>query len=96
MTIRHKRDCLCPDDEAVERWVGRLGDPMIRCLSCKSFAIDEQPPEPAGPTEAEPAAVTSNYYCRAHYNPVNFKGRGCPKCATDNSPNHHNPKGENS
>lgn len=78
MTIRHKQYCQRLDD-AVERWVGRLGDPMIRCTSCKSYAIDKKP-EPSG---AESAPLTSTYFCRAHYNPVTFKGRGCPECATE-------------
>ena len=73
-TFTHAEDCPDPDDTKLDAVMGRLGDPLLRCPSCRRFKVVK--PEPAPPP-------STGLVCREHLAPVTWRGTGCRSCDAD-------------
>src|SRR6476660_3873029 len=77
--IRHLPGCSAPDPFT---FLGRYGDPIVRCRNCGQFRVGEQPPREQHTPEAPPE--TSRWRCREHpHLPVTWRGKGCTACDAD-------------
>lgn len=64
--------------------IGRQGDRLWRCPTCRRFAVEAKAEGTAGTSEPRNPYPHegSPYRCRDHQDiPVNAKGHGCPPCA---------------
>lgn len=75
---RYRHAPGCRREDMDEPRIGREGDVLRRCNSCRMLTV-EKAPEP----EQAPA-VLSLYRCRAHpEQPVSWRGTGCEPCAAE-------------
>ncbi len=56
-------------------WWGKAGDVLIRCRGCSRVGVVD------ASVVIRPAA--GRYACRAHYEPVSWRGTGCDECAAE-------------
>lgn len=71
--IPHGAGCEVADQPPI-RTTGHLGDPLLRCPSCKATALDAEALD-------DPATGTGGWRCGEHLRlVVDWRGRGCPAC----------------
>jgi hypothetical protein len=86
INVRHLTGCTRPALEAApSRYEGWLS---WSCPECGRYVIAAEGAQPEAAKVPAEAAVgqprgrnaLSNYRCREHGAPVNWRGRGCPQC----------------
>lgn len=93
LAIEHRWECTGPD---LVEFDGRQGDRIEQCMACRRMRVLNGPDkiadarvqriaEPAAEGAGEPitAPVLYGYACREHLASVNWRGKGCVRCARE-------------
>ncbi|QXT63168.1 hypothetical protein [Tessaracoccus palaemonis] len=82
MPINHTRTCRQHLSRIAEK-DGKNGDPLLHCSDCHHYEVLREAKDRPAVDESEAAQPRTLYFCRAHYNPVTFQGRGCRECGAE-------------